>query len=107
MKTAKEAWDLLRACYSGGNNRKKASLFEHILSTNLTDSKLLQPQIDAIIYMADQLDSVRENIFKSVLGYILINHLPPSYTTLHTVLMNSESSNFCSLWVADRIIAEE
>jgi hypothetical protein len=106
-ETAKKAWDLLRACYSGGNDHKKASLFEHILSMNLTDSEPLQPQINTIIYTADQLDSIRENISESVLGYILINHLPPSYTTLRTVLMNSESPNFSSSWVADRIIAKE
>jgi hypothetical protein len=74
---------------------------------NLTDSELLQPQINTIIYVADQLDSIGENISESVLSYILINHLPSLYTTLRTVLMNSESPNFSSSWVANRIIAKE
>ena len=106
-ETAKEAWDLLRTRYSGGNDRRKATLFERVLSTNLADSEPLQPQIDAIIYAADQLDSVGENISESVLGHILINRLPPSYSTLRTVLTSSESPNFSSTWVADQILAEE
>ena len=106
-ETAKESWDLLRARYSGGNDRRKASLFERVLSTNLTDSEPLQQQIDAIIYAADQLDSAGENIPDSVLGYILINRLPSSYSTLRTVLTSYDSPNFSSNWVADQIIAEE
>ena len=106
-ETAKESWDLLRARYSGGNDCQKAYLFECVLSTNLTDSEPLQAQINAIIYTVDQLDSTGENIPDSLLGYILINHLPPSYSTLCTVLTSYNSPNFSSNWVTNQIIAKE
>ena len=106
-QTSKESWGLLKARYSGGSDLRKASLLEKVFCTSLFDTEPLQPQVDAIIYAAHQLESVGETITDSILGYLLVHRLPSSYSTLRTVLISSESPKFSSKWVADQIIAEE
>ena len=107
VQTSKESWDLLKARYSGSSDLRKASLLEKVFCTSLSNTEPLQPQVDAIIYAAHQLESIGETITDSILSYLLILHLPSSYSTLCTVLISSESPKFSSKWVTDQIIAEE
>ena len=85
-RTLKECWDRLHTCYSGGDNGRTVLLLEQVFLATLKDSEPLQPQLDGIIFAAQQLKSVNLAISDRVLAFWLESRLPDSYDTLRTVL---------------------
>jgi len=71
------------------------------------DTEPLQPQIDKVVYMAQQLETLGFPIIDRLLTFLLAIRLPDSYAMLRTIITNSDASKITSQWVADRIIGEE
>jgi gag-polypeptide of LTR copia-type/GAG-pre-integrase domain/Integrase core domain/C2H2 zinc-finger len=106
-KTSSKSWNILLDWYSGGGDRRTMSLLEKVYNAKLTDTKSLQSQLDAIMFLAQQLAITGYPIDDRVLGCILAFHLPDSYATLCTVLTTQRTSSVTSKWVTDQILAEE
>jgi len=109
VKSSKEYWDHISSCYSGGSssNECTVSLLKEFFFLSFKDTEPLQPQVNCCIYMAQQLETVGFPIVDSMLGFLLAMHLPESYSMLHTVITNADTSTITSKWVADHIIGEE
>ena len=107
IKTSKECWDRLCTRYSGGDDRRTILLFKQVFLATLKDSEPLQPQLNGIIFAAQQLESVNLAISDRVLAFMIATRLPNSYDTLRTVLTNSHTSNISSKFIVDQILAEE
>jgi len=107
--SAKEYWDRITTRYSGtgGSNERTITLLQQFFKASFTDTELLQPQIDKVVYTAQQLKTLGFPIIDRLLAFLLAIRLPDSYTMLCTVITNSDASNITSRWVADRIIGEE
>ena len=106
-QTSKESWDLLRTRYSGGGGLRTVSFLSEVLLATFSDTEPLWPQLDAVIFAAQKLESVNLAIHDVVLAYLLALRLPESYSTLRTVLTSSDSTKISSGWVVDQVIAEE
>ena len=60
------------------------------------DTELLQPQIDKVVYVAQQLETLGFPIINRLLAFLLAIQLLDSYTMLHTVITNSDASKITS-----------
>jgi len=106
-RTAKENWDMLKARYSDGGNRRLASFLEQVLKATFTDTEPLQPQLDKVTFANRQLEAAKIIIPDIVITHNIVLHLPESYSTLRTVLTSCNSTNMTSKWVIDQVIAKE
>ena len=106
--TSKDYWDRLSDRYSGrGDDQKIVTLLEQVLGVSFKDSEPLQQQLDDVIFAAQQLEAVGLPIGDRILAYNIAIHLPPSYSTLRTILTSTDSSKISSKYVVDQVVAEE
>jgi len=107
--SAKEYWDQITTRYSGtgSGNERTITLLQQFFKASFTDTKPLQPQINKVIYAAQQLETLSFPIIDRLLAFLLAIQLPDSYAMLCTIITNSDTSKITSRWVADRIIGEE
>jgi len=107
--SAKEYWDWITTCYSGtgGGNERTITLLQQFFKASFMDTEPLQPQINKVVYVAQQLETLSFPIIDHLLAFLLAIRLPDSYAMLRTIITNSDASNITSRWVADCIIGEE
>ena len=71
--SAKEYWDWIASHYSGtgSGNKHTITLLQQFFKASFMDTKLLQPQINKVIYVAQQLKTLSFPIIDCLLAFLL------------------------------------
>jgi hypothetical protein len=104
---SKECWKKLMSQYQGEGDQRIIYLLERLLMSPLIDTEPMQSQVNTLILMVQQLAMARLPIDDKLLTYLLILHLPKSYSMLKTILSNSDSTKATSKGMAFQILLEE
>jgi gag-polypeptide of LTR copia-type/GAG-pre-integrase domain len=90
-KSAKEAWDKLHVWYEGSRKQHIIHLLNNIFCTIFNKSKPMEPQINTICQATHTITNLGLSLDEELIMFAIIMALPPSLTTLKTILSNSTS----------------
>ena len=79
---AKDCWDQLTAQYQGRGNRRIAYLMQSFYHMLLTDTKPLEPQLNKLVEVNQNLETIRCGVNDKALAYIIVIALPDLLSTL-------------------------
>ncbi len=92
LSSAQEVWDKLTVSYKGKGKQTVASLIGELFREMLCDESPLRPQLDAMLNKKHLLTSLGQSLDDSLVAIAMVISLPPSYSTLRTILMFSEET---------------
>src|SRR5260370_29923871 len=107
--TARDAWKVLSDRYNGLGALDASILSTRLHRFQLDNSKSLEPQINLMIDMRDQLVTLGDVMTDSKFAMIISESLPPSYESLkmYTVAMIKDASQLASETLITQILREE
>ena len=92
IETALGVWDKLMRTYEGKGKQTMASLISELFRGTLSDDSPLQPQLDAMLHKKHLLSGLGVSLDDSLIAIAMVLSLPPSYSTLSTILMSSQET---------------
>jgi len=107
VKMAMEAWDHLMTHYEGKGDQKIAYLIIELFQSTLSDDSPLDPQINALMRMANTIASLGLPLHDKLITLAIIISLPPSYETLKTILTATKSMDLSVENVRSQVTIEE
>lgn len=93
LEHAKQVWDRLMANYEGKGKQTMASLIGELFRDTLSDDSPLRPQLDAMTNKRHLLASLGVSLDDSLIAIAMVLSLPPSYSTLRTILMSTQDAS--------------
>lgn len=105
-KSAKDTWDKLNARYEGKGKQTIAYLISELFRGTLSDETAMEPQLNTMQQKAHIIRSLGQPLDDHLIATAIIISLPPSYATLSTILMASDSKLSVDM-VSARILTEE
>lgn len=88
-KTAAEAWTKLSERYEGKGKQTIAYLIGELFRNTLTDDSSLETQLNAMQQKASIIRSLGQPLDDALVAIAMVISLPPSYSTLRTILMST------------------
>ena len=82
-------------------------LVPKLFQTTLSDSKPLEPQIQELLWTARMLSNAGLAFQDNLIALAIIMSLPPSLSTLSTILSDTEESKLSSQDVLSKVIVDE
>jgi hypothetical protein len=82
-------------------------LTQKLFQTTLSDSKQLEPQIQELLWAARMLSNAGLGFQDGLIAMAIIVSLPPSLSTLRTILSHTEESELSSQHMLSKVIADE
>ena len=92
LDTSVEVWDKLTSTYEGKGKQTVASLIGELFRDTLSDESPLQPQLDAMLHKKHLLATLGQPLDDSLVAIAMVISLPPTYSTLRTILMSSDTT---------------
>ncbi|GBE82734.1 hypothetical protein SCP_0411190 [Sparassis crispa] len=89
--TAQDAWEKLNRCYEGRGKQTLAYLISDLFRSTLSDESPLEPQLNTMRQKAHILETLGLTLDDTLIAIAMAISLPPSYSTLRTILMASDS----------------
>jgi len=85
--TSAEAWRKLRERYKGKGKQSIAYLISELFCSTLLDDKSMETQLNSMRQKANVLKTLGQPLEDSLIAIAMVISLPPSYSTLRTILM--------------------
>jgi LTR polyprotein gag-polypeptide-like protein len=104
---AKECWDMLASCYEGKGEQSIVHLIDKVFHRTLSDSKALEPQINALTRAAHTVTNLGLMLNTRLVALAIIFSLPPSLSTLQTILSASPPANLIPVYVLSQVTLNE
>ncbi|GBE86218.1 Retrovirus-related Pol polyprotein from transposon TNT 1-94 [Sparassis crispa] len=89
--TAQDAWEKLNRRYEGRGKQTLAYLISDLFRSTLSDESPLELQLNTMQQKAHILETLGLMLDDTLIAIAMAISLPPSYSTLHTILMASDS----------------
>ena len=105
--TARECWKRVSDYCRRIARRQAVLLIDKLFQTTLSDSKPLEPQIQELLWTARMLSNAGLGFQDNLIALAIIMSLPPSLSTLRTILFHTEESKLSSQDVLSKIIVDE
>jgi hypothetical protein len=108
-KSAKEAWVALEKRFIGQGALDASDLVYDLHHIKLDGSKPMEPQINQMRIIRQQLDSLGDSITDAKFALIIARALPPAYKPLKTIAIanNQDASTLACETLIGQIIREE
>jgi gag-polypeptide of LTR copia-type len=107
LTESKAIWDALSLHYNGKGLQSVAYLTAKVFWSQMSDSQDLQMQINELCTYASKLNSLGHPLDDKMFVVAIILSLPPSYSTLQTVILAASGNKLDSQEVISTILAEE
>jgi hypothetical protein len=104
---AKDCWDKLMECYEGKGEQKIVYLIDEVFRSTISESKPLEPQINALICAANTISNLGLSLDDKLLAFALISSLPSSFSTLKTILSTTKPTDLTIKYVKSQVILDE
>src|ERR1700733_7021476 len=82
-------------------------LVQKLFQTTLSDSKRLEPQIQELLWAARMLSNAGLGFEDRLIAMAIITSLPPSLSSLRTILSETEDSQLTSQSVLWKVVIDE
>ena len=105
--SAKDCWDQLTAQYQGRGNHCIAYLMQSFYRMPLTDTKPMEPQLNKLVEVNRNLETIRCRVNDKALTYIIVMALLDSLSTLQAILFNNNDVTITLEAVIVQILADE
>jgi hypothetical protein len=99
----KDCWDKLSERYEGKGEQKIVYLIDEVFWSTLSESNPLEPQINALIRAANTISNLGLTLDDKLLVFALISSLPPSFSTLKTILSTTKPADLTVEYVTFRL----
>jgi hypothetical protein len=104
---AKDCWDKLTECYEGKGEQKIVYLIDEVFRSTISESKPLEPQINALIHAVNTISNLGLSLDDKLLAFALISSLPSSFSTLKTILSTTKPTDLTIEYVKSQVILDE
>ncbi|GBE88168.1 Retrovirus-related Pol polyprotein from transposon TNT 1-94 [Sparassis crispa] len=104
--TAQDAWEKLNRRYEGRGKQTLAYLISDLFRSTLSDESPLEPQLNTMQQKAHILETLGLTLDDTLIAIAMAISLPPSYSTLRTILMASDSKLTVEK-VVNEVLSEE
>ncbi|GBE88792.1 Retrovirus-related Pol polyprotein from transposon TNT 1-94 [Sparassis crispa] len=104
--TAQDAWEKLNRRYEGRGKQTLAYLISDLFHSTLSDESPLKPQLNTMQQKAHILETLGLTLDDTLITIAMAISLPPSYSTLRTILMASDSKLTVEK-VVNEVLSEE
>jgi gag-polypeptide of LTR copia-type len=105
--TARECWKRVSDYCKRIAKHQMVILAQKLFQTILSDSKELEPQIQELLWAARMLSNAGLGFQDNLIAMAIIMSLPPSLSTLRTILSYTEESELSSQYVLSKVIVDE
>ena len=105
--TARECWKRVSDYCRRIARHRMVLLVQKLFQTTLSDSKQLEPQIQELLWAARMLSNAGLGFQDNLIAMAIIMSLPPSLSTLKTILSHTEDSKLSSQDVLSIVIVDE
>lgn len=105
--TARECWKRVSDYCKRIAKRQTVLLCQKLFQTTLSDSKPLEPQIQELLWAARMLSNAGLGFQDNLIAMAIIFSLPPSLSTLRTILSGTEDSELSSHCVLSKVAIDE
>ncbi|CDO75139.1 hypothetical protein BN946_scf184772.g6 [Trametes cinnabarina] len=92
LASSTEVWDKLARTYEGKGKQTVASPISELFRDTLSDDSAMQLQLDAMLHKKHLLSTLDQPLDDSLVAIAMVISLPPSYSTLCTILMSSDAT---------------
>jgi|SRR6266850_176234 len=106
-KTAKECWEKLEAQYQGKGGHHIAYLMESFFQSPLSNTEPMEPQLNKLVEVSCNLNSISCSVNNKTLIYIIIMALPNTLSMLKSILFNKDNTTITSEVIISQILVDE
>ena len=90
MMTSAEAWRKLSERYEGKGKQSIAYLISELFRSTLSDDESMETQLNSMRQKANVLKTLGQPLEDSLVAIAMVISLPPTYSTLRTILMAAD-----------------
>jgi len=104
--TSAEAWRKLSERYEGKGKQSIAYLISELFHSTLSDDESMETQLNSMRQKANVLKTLGQPLEDSLIAIAMVISLPPSYSTLQTILM-AANDKLTTDTVINQVLIEE
>jgi len=105
--SAAEAWTKLSERYEGKGKQSITYLIGELFRGTLSDESPMEPQLNVMRQKAQVLTLLGQTLDDSLMAIAMVISLPPSYSTLRTILMSSSDKLMIDGMISQILIEEK